>query len=82
MPIQLIRPPHTERIEIRCDVADAIVANLAVHLVFFFERHLDADALAGAFSRALGAFPLFAGRMAPNFGRMRIRCESQGVPFT
>ena len=25
---------------------------------------------------------LFAGRMAPNCGRMRIRCHGQGLPFT
>lgn len=82
MPTQLIRPADAERIDIRCNVADAIVANLAIHLVFFFERHLDTDALAGGFARALAAFPLFAGRMAPNVGRMRIRCAAQGVPFT
>ena len=82
MSTQLIRPPGAEKIEIRCNVADAVVANLAVHLVFFFERILDTDALAGALSRAVGAFPLFAGRMAPNCGRMRIRCHGQGLPFT
>jgi hypothetical protein len=82
MPTQLIRRPDTARIEIRCDAADAVVANLAVNIVFFFEQRLDVDALAVAFSRALVAFPLFAGRMVPNCGRMRIRCAAQGVPFT
>jgi hypothetical protein len=43
---------HAERLEIRCNVGDAIVANLAVHIVFFFERHLDTGALTRAFTRA------------------------------
>ena len=83
MSTQLIRPLHAERLEIRCNVGDAIVANLATHFVFFFERHLDTTALARAFAQALTNLPIFAGRMglAAN-GRMRIRCEGKGVPFT
>jgi hypothetical protein len=79
---QLIRPLHVQRLEIHCNVGDAIVANLAVHVVFFFERHLDTRALTRAFARALTNLPIFAGRMAVDNGRMRIRCEGQGVPFT
>jgi hypothetical protein len=82
MSTQLIRPSHSQRLEIRCNVGDAIVANLAIHLVFFFERRLDTGALTRAFARALTNLPIFAGRMAVGGGRMRIRCEGQGVPFT
>jgi hypothetical protein len=59
-----------------------MVANLAVHIVFFFERHLDTRALTRAFAHALTTLPIFAGRMAMVDGTMRIRCEGQGVPFT
>jgi len=79
---QLIRPLDAERLEIRCNVGDAMVANLAVHIVFFFERHLDTGALIRAFARALTNLPIFAGRMTLHDGRMRIRCAGQGVPFT
>ena len=84
MPVstKLMRPLHAERLEIRCNVGDAIVANLAVHIVFFFERHLDTGALTRAFARALTNLPIFAGRMTVVDGRMAIRCEGQGVPFT
>ncbi len=82
MSTQLIRPLHTPRLDIRCNVGDAIVANLAIHIVFFFERHLDITALTGAFARALENLPIFAGRMATVNGRMRIRCAGHGVPFT
>lgn len=82
MSTQLIRPLRAQRLEIRCNVGDAIVANLAVHIVFFFERHLDTRALARAFGHALESLPVFAGRMAIVDGRMRIRCAGQGVPFT
>ena len=82
MSTHLIKPLHAERLEIRCNVSDAMVANLAVHIVFFFERQLDTGALARAFAHALTNLPIFAGRMAVKNGRMRIRCEGQGVPFT
>lgn len=82
MSTQLIRPLHAERFEIRCNVGDAIVANLAVHIVFFFRRHLDTGALTRTFTHALNSFPVFAGRMAMPDGTMRIRCRGQGVPFT
>jgi hypothetical protein len=79
---QLIKPLHAQRLEVRCNVGDAIVANLAVHLVFFFERKLDTRALASAFAHALTNLPIFAGRLGVHEGRMRIRCVGQGVPFT
>ena len=82
MSTQLIRPTHAQRLEIRCNAGDAIVANLAVHVVFFFERRLVTGALAGAFAEALTKLPVFAGRMATDGRRMRIRCGGQGVPFT
>jgi hypothetical protein len=82
MPTQLIKPTQAQRLDIRCNVGDAMVANLAVHIVFFFERHLDTGALTRAFARALTNLPIFAGRMALVGGTMRIRCEGRGVPFT
>ena len=82
MSTQLIRPLHGRRLEIRCNVGDAIVANLAVHIVFFFERQLDTTALTRAFAQALANLPIFAGRTALVDGKMRIRCDGQGVPFT
>lgn len=81
MSTALITPARTRRFDIRCNVGDAIVANLATHMVFFFDRRLDTDALSRAFAHALTAFPPFAGRMAA-YGTMRIRCEGRGVPFT
>lgn len=82
MSTKLISPLHPQRFEIRCNVGDVALANVAVHLVFFFERRLDRKALAGAFAHALTSFPIFAGRMALVGGRMRIRCNGQGAPFT
>lgn len=81
MPTRLITPTAARR-DIRCDVGDAIVANLATHVVFFFERRLDTDTLADAFGRALERLPIFAGRMGLADGRMRITFDGQGVPFT
>lgn len=82
MPTQLIKPTQAQRLDIRCNVGDAIVANLAIHIVFFFERRFDTTALSRAFACALQNLPIFAGRIAMVDGMMRIRCEGQGVPFT
>jgi hypothetical protein len=81
MSTQLISPLHARRFDIRCNVGDVALANVAIHLVFFFERRLDTEALARAFAQALTKLPIFAGRMALVGGRMRIRCEGRGVPF-
>lgn len=82
MSTQLIKPTHAQSLDIRCNVGDAIVANLAIHIVFFFAQRLDAQALTDAFAHALTKFPIFAGRMGLANGRMQIRCHGQGVPFT
>lgn len=79
---QLIRPQHAQRLQIRCNVGDAIVANLAMHIVFFFERRLDTTALTRAFAHALTNLPLFAGRITVVGDTMRIRYDGHGVPFT
>lgn len=82
MATQVIKPTPAQRFDIRCDVGDAIVANLALHFVFFFERRLDTRALAAAFGQALTTLPIFAGRLGLIHGAMGIRCHGQGVPFT
>lgn len=82
MPTQLIRAHPAEQLDIRCGVADVIVANLAVNIVLFFPRALDTRALAMSFARALDTFPIFDGRLALVRGEMRIRCPGRGIPFT
>ncbi|BBY62608.1 acyltransferase [Mycolicibacterium helvum] len=82
MSTQLIKPSRAQPLDIRCNVGDVIVANLATHMVFFFERPLETTALARAFAHALTVLPIFAGRMTLARGRMGIRCRGQGVPFT
>jgi hypothetical protein len=82
MSTQLISPLRAQRFDIRCNVGDVALANVAMHMVFFFERQLDTKALVDAFAHALTSLPIFAGRMALVRGTLRIRCKGQGVPFT
>ncbi|MFZ1162024.1 acyltransferase [Mycobacterium sp.] len=82
MSTQLISPLRAERFEVRCNVGDVALANVAIHVVFFFERHLDTKTLGHAFAQALTKFPIFAGRIRIPNGAMRIRCKGRGVPFT
>ncbi|WP_167857676.1 acyltransferase [Mycobacterium sp. DL99] len=78
----MIKPSRAHRFDIRCNIGDVIVANLAMHIVFFFERRLDTGALASALAHALDSVPVFAGRMAMARPAMTIRCDGQGVPLT
>ncbi len=82
MSTQMIRPLHAQRLDIRCNVADVALSNVAIHLLFFFDRQLDTRLLADAFAHALTNLPIFAGRMTLVGGALRIRCKGQGVPFT
>jgi hypothetical protein len=82
MSTQMISPLHAQRLDIRCNVVDVVLSNVANHLVFFFERPLDTRVLADGFAHALTNLPIFAGRMTLVGGALRIRCRGQGVPFT
>jgi len=82
MSTQLISPLPAQRLDIRCNVVDVVLSNVANHLVFFFERQLDTKVLADAFAHALTKLPIFAGRMTLVGGALRIRSRGQGVPFT
>jgi hypothetical protein len=82
MPTALIKPSQVRRFDVRCNVIDVVLSNVANHLVFFFERRLDPVTLVDAFARALTALPVFAGRTSMLGGVLRIRCRGQGVPFT
>ena len=82
MSTQMISPSRAQRLDIRCNVVDVVLSNVANHLVFFFERQLDTKVLADAFAQALTSLPIFAGRMTLAGGALRIRCRGQGVPFT
>ena len=82
MSTQMISPLHAQRLDIRCNVVDVVLSNVANHLVFFFERQLDTRVLADAFAYSLTNLPIFAGRMTLVGGALRIRCRGQGVPFT
>src|ERR1700754_2914190 len=78
----MISPSHARRLDIRCNVVDVVLSNVANHLVFFFARQLDTKVLADAFAHALTNLPIFAGRTTLVGGALRIRCRGQGVPFT
>ena len=82
MSTQLISPTRLRRFDIRCNVGDVALVNVAIHFVFFFDRRLDSRALADSFARALGKLPIFAGRIVPTGGALRIRCGATSeVPF-
>ena len=73
MSTQLISRSRAQRFDIRCNVGDAIVANLATHVVFFFERRLDTRCSTRAFARSTDEA---SGLRGANGHRTAARCES------
>ena len=67
---------------IRCDISDLMLVELSVSVVFFFERELDVDRLAGALAGALHRLPAYAGRLRRRDGALELVCDDSGVPLT
>ncbi|MFJ5923897.1 acyltransferase [Kitasatospora sp. NPDC092948] len=68
---------------VRCSVGDLLLADLPVSVVLFYDRLLDADALATGLARALARLPEFAGRLrTADNGDLCIDTDDSGVPFT
>ncbi|MGW4646764.1 acyltransferase [Kitasatospora sp. NPDC004289] len=66
---------------IRCGVSDAMLAELAVSVVFFYDRPLDEQRLADGLAVALGRVPMFAGRLRSTGADLEIVCSDAGVPM-
>ncbi|MGW4383767.1 acyltransferase [Kitasatospora sp. NPDC004531] len=68
---------------VRCSVGDLLLADLPVSVALFYDRPLDADALAAGLARALDRLPEFAGRLRTAAdGDLWIDTDDSGVPFT
>jgi hypothetical protein len=82
MPTLTVTPKQARDLDIRCNVTDVVLSNIANHLVFFVPRRLDTTALMDAFGQALTSLPVYAGRLTLRRGAVHICCRGQGVPFT
>lgn len=67
---------------VRCGLMDTMLAELAVSVVYFFDRTLDEDALAAGLSLALARVPVFGGRLRTVGAALEIVCDDSGVPLT
>jgi hypothetical protein len=79
---RLIQPPPARNFDVSCASFDRVVEMVPIAVVFFYERHLDVEALANAVADALAYVPVYAGRISVAGTAMRIRCQGQGVSFT
>jgi hypothetical protein len=77
-----IRSGRSASTVVRCGLTDPIASDLAVSVVFFFDRALDSERLADGLARALDRLPVFAGRLRDRPGAPDIVCADQGVPMT
>ncbi|HEV2635725.1 MAG TPA: acyltransferase [Actinocrinis sp.] len=77
-----VRAGRADGSVIRCGLADLMLADLPVAVVFFFDRPLDPAQLIGGLATALGCAPAFAGRLREDELALEIVCEDAGVPLT
>ncbi|MFC1419672.1 acyltransferase [Streptacidiphilus cavernicola] len=70
---------------VRCGLMDAMLADLAVSVVYFFREPLDEQRLADGLARALEQIPVFGGRLrtteAAGGDVLEIVCDGSGVPM-
>ena len=78
----LVRAKAPRRATIRCSLGDHLVRGLPVAVAFFYDRTLDADALADALSTVLGPFHPFNAVMHVRGGDLLIDCDDEGVAFS
>ncbi|QMU76248.1 hypothetical protein GXW83_11330 [Streptacidiphilus sp. PB12-B1b] len=76
-----VRAQSTTGTVVRCGLVDTMLADLAVSVVYFFERPLDEERLAEGLARALELLPTFAGRLRTRDDQLEIVCDNSGVPL-
>ncbi|MER5864797.1 acyltransferase [Kitasatospora sp. NPDC002040] len=76
-----IHAGHASGEVVRCGVSDAMLAELPVSVVFFYDQELDPDRLAAGLAEALRQVPLFGGRLRSGPEGLEIVCSDAGVPL-
>ncbi len=72
---------HTQQV-ITCAIADQLVKNLPVSVVFFYRKSIHHDVLIDALKEVLSDFPIFAGTLQNINGNLSINCNNKGVLFS
>jgi hypothetical protein len=77
----LVRPPRAPGTVIACALTDVMMADLAVSVVFFYDRALDSGALEAGLAAALDHLPPFAGRLRTTGDRLELVCDGSGAAW-
>jgi shikimate O-hydroxycinnamoyltransferase len=72
---------HTP-ILIKCSVADRLLSNIPVPVVFFYKQEIPISKLVESLSQVLIDFPVFSGVIDNVNGDLYINCNNQGVLFS
>jgi hypothetical protein len=67
---------------VRCTLQDRMVRQFTAPMVFFYDRPLDADAIAHGLGRVLGDFCVFNGELVQRRGELFIECNDIGASFS
>ncbi len=71
---------HVQQV-ITCSVADQLVKNLPVPVVFFYRESFEHQELIRSLKEVLSDFPIFAGILRKEKHNLYIDCNNQGVQF-
>ena len=77
----LVRPARAPGTVIACALTDVMMADLAVSVVFFYDRALDSGALEAGLAAALDHLPPFAGRLRTTGDRLELVCDGSGAAW-
>ena len=67
---------------IRCNISDQLLSNIAVPVVFFYEKSIDYNLMIESLKEVLNDFPVFAGIMRNIDNYLHIDCNNKGVLFS
>ena len=78
----LLQANKHNRQKIACGIADTLLKNIPVPVVFFYRKSFDHQILIDSLKEVLNDFPVFAGRLEVINNSQYIDCNNQGVLFS
>lgn len=78
----LVRAEHHVSQIVVCSIADRLIQNLPVSVVFFYRKSIESDVLINSLKKVLSDFPIFAGTLKNINNDLCIDCNNSGILFS
>ncbi|MEA5448315.1 acyltransferase [Leptolyngbya sp. CCNP1308] len=77
----IVQATHHSQQTIICSLADKLLRNLPIPVVFFYRESVDQKTLIDSLKKVLGDFPIFAGTLKVKGDDLLLDCNNRGVLF-